>query len=124
MMKSRRRRAINPGSGCAFGSSLRRMRRRTCLGVALCLFGLALGSLVGCSSGKSGTQTTDARGRDITLANALSGHPKHMLDGGRPDLEIARIQQLDVYQLTVPLGAVSRSEEFWKLTPSRFSHRS
>src|SRR5688572_33168340 len=26
----------------------------------------------------------------------------------------SRVQYLDVYQLTLPLGAVSRSEEFWK----------
>jgi len=45
----------------------------------------------------------------LDLANAFGGGTERRLMGQMP-----RVHHLDVYQLTLPLGAVSRSEEFWK----------
>ncbi len=47
------------------------------------------------------------------FATPLAPQPKHMLSGGNPD-PTHQVQQVDVYQIAVPFGAVSRSEEFWK----------
>lgn len=43
------------------------------------------------------------------LANAFAGEMERSMSGGAP-----MVQALDVYQITVPHGAVSRSQEFWK----------
>ena len=45
----------------------------------------------------------------LDLANAFNGGADRQLTA-----QPLRVQYLDVYQLTLPLGAVSRSEEFWK----------
>ena len=57
-------------------------------------------------------QQPEAKTRKQTLADFASAF------GGGAERELSRnlprVQYLDVYQLTLPVGAVSRSEEFWK----------
>jgi hypothetical protein len=65
-----------------------------------------------------------------SLAPGCAGNPQHEVKSARNRLDLAnafgggadrrlssdplKVHCLDVYQLTLPLGAVSRSEEFWK----------
>ena len=83
--------------------------------VVTCLVGLIALSACGCASqpaaGPAPTPIAEAPASAV-FASPLNAQPKHMLSGGRP--EPLQVQQLDVYQLSVPFGAVSRSEEFWK----------
>jgi len=48
-------------------------------------------------------------GISVELSNAFAGELDRSLSG-RP----AAVQAMDVYEVTVPFGAVSRSQEFWK----------
>ena len=74
---------------------------------------LALGCFVGagaCAKRQAADPGAAARkALSVDLANALAGGTGKELSGNAP-----AVQALDVYQLTVPLGAVSRSREFWK----------
>src|SRR5687767_5663780 len=78
------------------------------------LWSLVLASA--CCVGAAGCATSGGKadgGKRRTgadFANALSGDMKRSLTANPPPAVAA----LDVYQLTVPLGAVSRSQEFWK----------
>jgi hypothetical protein len=70
---------------------------------------LAAGLAPGCA-GPDG-KNTSAKGKlAVDLASTLGGDMKRSLTSNPPPA----VQALDVYQLTVPLGAVSRSQEFWK----------
>jgi hypothetical protein len=64
-----------------------------------------------CASGcaKSNEPRTNRSGMSVELANAFAGEVDRSLSS-RP----AVVQALDVYEVTVPFGAVSRSQEFWK----------
>lgn len=53
-----------------------------------------------------------AKGGQPVFASPLAERPQHLLSGGQTDAP--QVQQLAIYQITVPLGAISRSEEFWK----------
>ena len=69
--------------------------------LALCVTFIA-----GCSKQPASAKTTKP---GIDLARAFDSAADRQLSGRGP-----KIQYLDVYELTLPLGAVSRSEEFWK----------
>jgi hypothetical protein len=64
-----------------------------------------------CAGGCGGKTDTNAKrsGISVELANAFAGEVDRSLSS-RP----AAVQALDVYEVTVPFGAVSRSSEFWK----------
>ena len=79
--------------------------------LAVCLVGLALAQS-GCTSDKTAVAKQAAAPSAGVFASPLSPQPQHMLTSGRP--EPVTVQQLDIYQLSVPLGAVSHSDEFWK----------
>ena len=63
-----------------------------------------------CAAGcaKQPAQVKSARG-GANYASAFNGAADRLLNA-----QSVRIQYLDVYHLTLPMGAVSRSEEFWK----------
>jgi hypothetical protein len=77
-----------------------------CLLVALAL---AQG---GCAAKGAAPAPKAAVPSQSVFASPLSPQPQHLLTSGRPEAVV--VQQLDVYQLSVPMGAVSRSDEFWK----------
>lgn len=62
-------------------------------------------TLAGCAKSADPAKTRSQAHADF--GNAFGGTDRSL--SGTP-----RVQYLDVYQLTLPLGAVSRSEEFWK----------
>lgn len=62
--------------------------------------------MAGCA--KSDNAEASRRRTSVQLANAFAGEMERSLSGA------PAAQALDVYQLTVPYGAVSRSREFWK----------
>ena len=77
----------------------------TCVLAVACWVGAA-----GCSKRHAADPGAAARkALNVDLANAFGGGTDRSLTGNPP-----AVQALDVYQLTVPLGAVSRSREFWK----------
>jgi hypothetical protein len=78
------------------------------------LLTLALGQLGCAAKGKqAGTPATTLLAPSASVfASPLVAQPQHMLTSGRA--EPMTVQQLDVYQIVVPMGAVSRSDEFWK----------
>jgi hypothetical protein len=61
----------------------------------------------GCAKKPAGA-SAEARSR-LDLASAFGGGTDRQLSG-----EPLTVHYLDVYQLTLPVGAVSRSDEFWK----------
>ena len=69
------------------------------------LYAFPLAALLATGCAKSPAAKTGSQHHDF--ANAFGGTDKSMTGG-------TKVQYLDVYQLTLPLGAVSRSEEFWK----------
>jgi hypothetical protein len=79
--------------------------------LAVCLVGLALAQS-GCTSDKTAAARQATAPSAGVFASPLNPQPQHMLTSGRP--EPVTVQQLDIYQLSVPLGAVSHSDEFWK----------
>ncbi len=87
--------------------------------------GCAVLMLSGCASNASATQPTAGpkkSGVGLIFANIFGDNSSHELQAGAGDNEVAQstaprrtqVQQLDVYLVAVPLGAVSRSNEFWK----------
>src|SRR4051812_29717255 len=105
---------------CIEGDARRRSQLKACtmkyaplarcllLTFALSRFGCAA---KGTSAAKPAAQTALAPSASI-FASPLAAQPQHMLTSGRP--EPMTVQQLDIYQIVVPMGAVSRSDEFWK----------
>ena len=76
---------------------------------AVWLLAVGLAS-AGCALGCTKQEPAAKRSRiSVDLANALAGETDRTLSSNPP-----AVQALDVYQLTVPYGAVSRSQEFWK----------
>ncbi len=77
-------------------------------------------ALTGCSANPKGAApSTAAPSATHPLANSNAVFANQLADtrAGAPDAGAAarlRVVQLDVYQLVIPLGAISRSEEFWK----------
>ena len=61
----------------------------------------------GCAAKQPTSRATTKTNLD--LANAFNGGIDRQLSA-----DPQKVHHLDVYQLTLPLGAVSRSEEFWK----------
>jgi hypothetical protein len=82
------------------------MKHAPCL--SLVLVASALACAFGCAK-KPDPQSKAERRAAIDLANALNGDTGLSLTANP-----APVHALDVYQLSVPLGAVSRSHEFWK----------
>jgi hypothetical protein len=77
---------------------------------SLCPAFVVLLAAVACGCAKHDNAPAKAGKRaTIDLASAFAGETDRSLSS-RP----APVHALDVYQLTVPLGAVSRSHEFWK----------
>lgn len=62
---------------------------------------------VGCASRQP--HANKPKQSDIDLASAFDGPPDRQLTGNH-----LFVQHLDVYELTLPLGGVSRNDEFWK----------
>ena len=84
------------------------------LAVPCLMLSLAL-SQIGCATkGKETTKPTSAALAPSAsiFASPLAAQPQHMLTSGRA--EPLTVQQLDIYHIVVPMGAVSRSDEFWK----------
>jgi hypothetical protein len=75
--------------------------------VAACCVAVAVG-VPGCAK-RNAPATAKRSGMSLELANAFAGEVDRSLSS-RP----ATVQALDVYEVTVPFGAVSRSQEFWK----------
>ena len=76
----------------------------------LMVAGVASAALFAAGCAKQGGSAARGRNRiSVDLANALAGETDRSLSSQAPT-----VQALDVYQLTVPFGAVSRSQEFWK----------
>jgi hypothetical protein len=73
------------------------------LAVAVCA-----SSAPGCAGKPQRTVKSSGPSR-LDLANAFGGGAERRLSS-----DPLKVHCLDVYQLTLPLGAVSRSEEFWK----------
>jgi hypothetical protein len=76
--------------------------------------GLLLMSVVtvwaGCTAGCAKREPAAKTGHNRdAFASAFGGGTERQLSG-----EPLRVHYMDVYQLTLPVGAVSRSEEFWK----------
>ncbi len=67
---------------------------------------LGVACVAGCAKRAGDADAVTPRGAD--LASILGGGTRRSLTSA------PRIRHLDVYQLTVPIGAVSRSREFWK----------
>ena len=72
------------------------------LGVTVCLIGAS-----GCA--KKPTSAKAKAKSDLDLASAFGGGTDRELSG-----QSLTVHYLDIYQLTLPVGAVSRSDEFWK----------
>src|SRR3954454_24441836 len=68
------------------------------VGACLCAAGCA----------KSRSPQTKRSGISVELANAFAGEVARSLSS-----RAAAVQALDVYEVTVPFGAVSQSQEFW-----------
>ena len=64
-------------------------------------------SVAGCAAGES-AESKRSRA-SVELANTFAGEMNRSLSSNPQS-----VQALDVYQVTVPFGAVSRSQEFWK----------
>ena len=65
---------------------------------------------VACAPGCAKKAAPSAKTRSrVDLARAFDGGTERQLSG-----DAVTVHHLDVYQLTLPVGAVSRSEEFWK----------
>ena len=63
-----------------------------------------------CAAGCANPDRTTGRSKtSAELANAFAGEMERSLSSRPPT-----VQALDVYEVTVPYGAVSRSQEFWK----------
>ena len=72
----------------------------------MCVVTVWASCAAGCA--KQSAQVKNARG-GANSASAFNGAADRQLSA-----QPVRIQYLDVYHLTLPMGAVSRSEEFWK----------
>ena len=70
---------------------------------------VALVCIAGCAQQNAQSSRADGRRTDRDLANLLGAGTRRSLSSSAP-----RIRHLDVFQLTVPVGAISRSREFWK----------
>ncbi len=74
---------------------------------------LLLTLLPGCASHNGPTTQTSSTDRSRVMTMAQSGTPSP--DGPKDALPPTQtVFQVDVYQLTVPLGTFSRNEDFWK----------
>ena len=62
-----------------------------------------------CAAGCNKRQPAAKTRTRLDLTNVFDGRADRELSG-----EAQRVHHMDVYQLTLPVGAVSRSEEFWK----------
>ena len=62
-----------------------------------------------CGCAQSDSEASRRHRTTVELADAFAGEMGRSLSSHPPV-----VQALDVYQLTVPYGAVSRSQEFWK----------
>lgn len=84
---------------------------RTVLLLMLAVALLATGCVGGCAKAPGPTALAEKKPvrRGADFGSAFAGGTERQLRAAAP-----RVQYLDVYQLTLPLGAVSRSDEFWK----------
>lgn len=71
-----------------------------------CVVTVCAACAVGCTKREPAAKKTRT---NLDLANAFAGGADRELSS-----QPQRVHHMDVYQLTLPLGAVSRSEEFWK----------
>ena len=76
------------------------------------LTGFLFASLPGCGRRGPGAADSDAAGAEGATPR-LTTRPVAITDTGWPTALTSAVQ-LDIYQMTVPAGAVSRSDEFWK----------
>ena len=94
---------------------------RLCAAVACAAVGVALAAGCG-SSRKDAARAEAAAGSGGSSAQVLAADLGNQPDAsdpsrspdGTPRGPRLSVAQLDIYQLVVPLGAISRSEEFWK----------
>src|SRR5688572_1653631 len=86
-------------------------RRMNVRCVAAGLLMLAAGCAAKPAASVSPSMAPDAA-RPTEFGSAASAESGRTLQGGRR--AVIRAVQLEMYQLTVPHGAISRSEEFWK----------
>ena len=89
-------------------------RSRQIASIALCSAMIIAGA--GCASTNGAIQPSAGKSRGpLNLGNVFGGETKHRLQAGTGGAAgVVQVQQLEVYLLTLPIGAVSRSEEFWK----------
>src|SRR5689334_22204087 len=75
----------------------------------LCVSLVAVVSAAACGCAKPGAAPAAKKRAGLDLASAFAGEAGRSLTS-----DPAPVHALDVYDLTVPFGAVSRSREFWK----------
>jgi hypothetical protein len=70
---------------------------------------------VGCQAHRApATAPTTRPSLPTTMQISLTGHPVQPADPRDPQLELTLLIHLDVYQLDLPMGAVSRNDALWK----------
>jgi hypothetical protein len=73
---------------------------------------MLLAALCGCAGHRHAT--TQPTSRPTTMQISLTAHPPKAADPRDPAPPVEALIHLDIYQLDLPVGSVSRSEELWK----------